>query len=311
MRPIAAALALVSCVLLLAACGSGSATTIETGESEEIGPPATPLKQRLADEERAGARAARHLAERDAARRLGEAAIPPGAHPVRHLPKSLGLDGAGLRPTTPNFVARSALYLSQQRPTEVIDWFEAHPPPHVAKLAMDSEGGASVEHAFTFGDLKGKVSQRWLTVAAVERPGGGSAIRLESQGVWVTPHPFIERIPSGHRLLEIELIGGKDPGKVKVHDYATIQRLAGIINRAELTQPGEHGCPAMLSGGGTLILTFRYTRQDPPAATAKQVLPPGCGHPLELKIRGVQMPPLEAGMALSKPALTLLGVKAG
>jgi hypothetical protein len=311
MRAIAAALALLSCVLLLTACGSGSATTIETGESKGIGRPGTPLKQRLADEERAGARTARHFAERDAAQRLGETPIPPGAHPVRHLPKSLGLDGVGIRPATPDFVTRSALYVSPRRPTEVIDWFEAHPPPRVAKLAMDSQGGASVEHAFTFGDLKGKVSQRWLTVDAVERSGGGSAIRLDSQGVWVTPHPFIERIPSGHRLLEIELIGGKDPDKVKVHDYATIQRLAGIINRAELTQPGEHGCPAMLSGGGTLILTFRYTRQDPPVATAEQALPPGCGHPLGLKVRGVQMPPLEPGTTLSKPALTLLGAKAG
>lgn len=228
---------------------------------------------------------------------------------MAHLPTSLGLDGAGLRPATPNFVARSAFYGSPRRPTEVIDWFEAHPPPHVAKLALDSEGGASVEHAFTFGDLKGKVSQRWLTVAAVERPGGGSAIRLDSQGVWVTPHPSVERIPSGHRLLEIERVGGKDPGKVTVSDYATIQRLVGIINRAELTQPGEHGCPAMLSGGGTLLITFRYTRHDPPAAKARQPLPPGCGHALELKIGGVKMPPLEAGTALSGAAAALLGMK--
>jgi hypothetical protein len=199
MRAIAAAVALIACAILLVACGSGSATTVETGESMGIGPPPTPLKKTLAKEERTGDAAARHFAERDAARRLGEAPIPPDAHSAEHLPKSLGLDRADLRPATPNFVARSALYLSPLRPTEVINWFEAHPPPHVAGLAMDSEGGASVEHAFTFGDLEGKVSQRWLTVAAVERPGGGSAIRLDSQGVWVTPHPPIERIPSGPR----------------------------------------------------------------------------------------------------------------
>jgi hypothetical protein len=257
----------------------------------------------------------KQLAERDVARRLAAAALPPGARRVDQLPKSLHLNGPGEEPATPNLVDRGAEYVTSMGAAPALAWVKAHPPTGAKQSltsSLGSKGKALVhEVGFESGELP-SVRERVLLVAVAARPGGGAAIRVDSQAVWVTRHPAAAKVPAGARLLDLEYAHrGEHKRTATVSDPGEVAAFAALIDGAEAAQPGEHGCPEIPANSPRLTLTFRASRDGPALAEARQELPPGCGHPLKLTVEGNETPALEGSAPLVRRALARLGVKAG
>ncbi len=301
--------AVVAAALLLAGCGGGSQSTVETGNS--MGMPApSPAHRKLSSvamTRRAEAQA-RRLAVGDARRRLAAASLPPDSSRVAGLPKSLGLDYSGREPEQPNLVTRHALYVTSVDEAEALAWFRSHPPAGVAETRGHSEG----EYIFTFPNLESRVTDRWLTLTTAPRPGGGTAMRVEAQGYWVTPHPSGETIPRSARVVALGLnVKGLRKATAVVTDRAEVAAFARLIDRMSAVQPGAFGCEEAGAYPPKLVFTFSVTRAGAPVATAGQELPPGCGRLFHLTIGGAKAPSLAGSGALDRRALKRLGVKPG
>ena len=132
----------------------------------------------------AGSRAAR-AAGRDAIHRLQTAPLPPRTHAVTQLPASLQLNGAPFVPDTPNLVDEHSLFVTALRPSKTFAWFKSHPPPKAGSQRLTSTGAkpSSRVLGFRWGDSR-LVEERALYVTLVGRPGGGAAIRIDSQATW-------------------------------------------------------------------------------------------------------------------------------
>lgn len=160
-------------IALLALIVVGSVAILLLGRSDAS--PATP----------------RQLAERDVAERLAAAPLPPRTERVDSLPKSLGLDGPGGEPKTAHLIGRDALYVDPMPAAKALAWFEAHPPAGSRRTGGGSTstlGGGVVEREVedSWLDLPG-IHDRRLVVAVADRPGGGSAFRVDAEAVWVPP----------------------------------------------------------------------------------------------------------------------------
>jgi hypothetical protein len=255
----------------------------------------------------------KQLAERDVAVRLADAPLPPGTHHVRSLPRSLRLDGPGEAPETPNLVDRGARFVTSMGAGRALAWFRAHPPAggRFSGTGSSSGGGAVPIHEVDFDwDELPSVRERTLLVSVVARPEGGAAIRIDSQGVWVTPHPTADEIPRAARLLELAYTGPEERRRTAtVTDPGEVAAFADLIDSAEAAQPGVRHCPELSANPPRLTITFRGGRGSPPLAEVEQDLPPGCGHPLELTVEGRKAPTLAGNMPLARRALARLGVK--
>jgi hypothetical protein len=257
----------------------------------------------------------KQLAERDVAERLAAAPLPPGTRRVDHLPKTLHLNGPGEEPATPNLVDRGAQFVTSMGAAPALAWVKAHPPAHAKQSltsSFESKGEVLVHEIGFEWARQPSVRERVLLVAVAARPGGGAAIRVDAQAVWVTPHPAAAKVPAGARLLELEYAHrGEGPRSATVTDRGEVAEYAALIDGAEAAQPGESSCPELGSNPPRLTFTFRASRAGPALAEARQELPPGCGHPLELTVEGKEAPTLEGSAPLVRRALARLGVKAG
>jgi hypothetical protein len=257
----------------------------------------------------------KQLAERDVARRLADAPLPPGAGRVTSLPRSLHLDGPGQKPATPNLAERGTEYVTSMDASQALAWFKAHPPARAKESGTSTLGSKGKvlreEVSFRWGELPA-VRERALLVAVAARPGGGTAVRIDAQAVWVTPHPAAAKVPAAAKLLELEYVHqGEEPRTATAGDASEVTAYAHLIDGAEAAQPGEGGCPGLSSSPPVLILRFKANRAGPALAEARQELWPGCGHPLALTVEGRKMPNLEGSAPLVRRALKQLGVKGG
>jgi hypothetical protein len=259
----------------------------------------------------AGGAPARRAALLDARKRLESLLPPPGAHPVAHLPKGLHLSSPGVTVATPNFIDLHALWTVSEAPARVLEWLKAHPPPG-STLTMEGSAGdhgltITQEYGFGWPELGGEVRERALLVAVAARGSGGTALRADSQAVWVSPHPASERIPAAVRVLEIEKrAGGQAPKPVLVRNAKTVRAVAALIDGLPVAQPGVRSCPEIPAETKSVRLTFWRSRAGAPLAEAVQKLPPGCGHGLELTIHGKREPVLEEGWVLLRRLRGLL-----
>jgi hypothetical protein len=177
MRAIAAALALIACALLLAACGGGSSAPV-IGPDEAVEPGVGPG---AGDKVEA-------LAKDDVERRLVAAPLPPGSREVAELPASFELEGAPFVPVTPDLVEAHALFVVPMELPRALAWIRSHPPENVTPERLESGGGtdsglASQTLGFSWPE-PGALGERELYETVVARPGGGSALRLDAQVTW-------------------------------------------------------------------------------------------------------------------------------
>ena len=262
------------------------------------------------------ARTARAAAVADVKQRLEALALPPGAHPAATLPASLHLGAAAIVPGTPNSVEAHALFVAPRSREAVLAWFKRHPPSG----AKPSGGGSSAigkrivrkETWFEWPELPGTVRERALLIAAATRPSGGSAFRVDTQAVWITPHPPADSVPAAATYADVRLtVEGRPPTATAVTDPAEVAAIGKLINGFEATQPGEYECPELSSVSKELTLTFRAGRGGAALATVEQKLPPECGHPLVLSVGDRRPIDLEGGsllLAKLKPVLAAAGV---
>jgi hypothetical protein len=257
----------------------------------------------------------KQLAERDVARRLADAALPPGSHRVSSLPKSLRLDGPGETPATPNLVDRGAQYVASMGAAKALAWFKAHPPAGARQLGTGTSGGrgtVTINDVTFESDELPAIRERRLLIAVAARPGGGAAVRIDAQAVWVTPHPKAAVVPSAAKMLELEYAHrGESPRTATVTKAAEVAAYAHLIDTAEAAQPGTVSCPMIPSNSPVLTLTFKASGGGPALAVARQELPGGCGQPLKLTVEGKETPNLSVSAPLVRRALARLGVKAG
>jgi hypothetical protein len=177
MRAIATVVALIVASLALAACG-GSSTPPQIGPDEAV---------ELGKGPGTGGETERR-AEDDVARRLAAAPLPPGAHAVGELPASSELGGPPFEPETPDLIGAHSLFLMPMELPRALAWIRSHPPAEVTPERLESGGAtdaglASQTIGFSWAD-RGPLRERELYETVVARPGGGSALRLDSQATW-------------------------------------------------------------------------------------------------------------------------------
>lgn len=279
---------------LLAAClaqGSGS------GGADAAGRGITPAEAE-----------SRHHAVLDARKRLVELQVPPGSRPVPSLPSRLHLSGPGVTIGSPNFLQLAALWVSSEEPKRVLDWFKGHPPLGSILSETGSTGirkrTISRELGFEFPELPGIASSRYLRITVAARGRTGSAIRADSQAVWIIPHPATETIPADADVIEAELlVGGERKRSAVVTDPSKIAPVVALFGELVPIQPYEG------SGGGIcecgkkekerkVVLTFRHGRHGTALAEVSQQLPAGFRNLLEVSIHGQGEPELEEGWRL-------------
>jgi hypothetical protein len=177
MRVIATALTLITCAILIAACGGGSSAPV-IGPYEAVEPGVGPG---------AGGKV-EALAKDDVERRLVAAPLPPGSREVAELPASLELEGAPFVPATPDLAEAHALFVVPMELQRALAWIRSHPPENVTPERLESGGGtdsglASQTVGFSWPE-PGALGERELYETVVARPGGGSALLLDAQVTW-------------------------------------------------------------------------------------------------------------------------------
>jgi hypothetical protein len=251
----------------------------------------------------------RHDGVLDARKRLVELQVPPGSRPVPSLPSRLHLSGPGVTIGSPNFFQLAALWVSPEEPDQVLSWFRGHPPLGSVLSESGSFGigkrTVSRELGFEFPELPGIASSRYLRVTVVARGKTGSAIRADSQGVWIIPHPATERIPAATDLIKAELlVDGRRKRSAVVTDRAKIAAVAALFDELVPIQPYEGSSGGFCECGGEkkkereVVLAFRHGRDGPALAEVSQQLPAGYRNLVEVTIQGQDEPPLEEGWRL-------------
>jgi hypothetical protein len=245
-------------------------------------------------------REARRTALRDVYRRLERLRLPPQARPVKTVGRGLHLNGAGSIPDTPNLVQMHSYFLSPQPREAVVAWLRSHPPVSTGMRESGSLGIGKktvVKYlGFEYPEERGRVRERQISFAVAARPGGGSAFRIDSQAVWITPRTAAGTIPAGARLIDVKVwkLGKLRRSKV-ISDPAEVRSIADLIDGFEVTQPGTYSCPELGTVEKRLDLTFRHRRRGPVLAEVEQEVPPGCGRALKLTIHAHKPQYLEEG----------------
>ncbi len=243
---------------------------------------------------------------RDAHRRLQALRLPSGAQRVGKLPRTLHLEAPSTEPDTPNLVQRHSLFITSQPSQTVLAWFRAHSP---GDLKLTESGSYVVRNEIVVRDLgfswsdREEIQERRLLVSVATRPDGGSAFRVDSQAVWITPH---DPLPPNTGFIGIEFRrDGILRKKAAITDPAEVSAIGQVIDDLKATT-GAYSCPEIPTSGKSLVLAFRSSASGPVLAKAVQSLPPGCGRPLELTIHGERQPNLGEGSLLLKRLRTIL-----
>jgi hypothetical protein len=239
-------------------------------------------------------------ARADAAALLDELSLPAGATESSSEPAGddglLAHAGAGA-PDTPNVVEAHAWWTVPGSRAEVTASVRRHPPNGSALISWGSGGtrGLTSFESVTFAwpALPGVLSTRWLVLTAAQLPHGSTALRADTQVVWVTPRATSERIPAGARRLSVSvtssLKGNLAPQRpFSVASAKRIEGIVALLNALPAAQPGVRSCPA--DPGIRLRLAFYQPDAASPSAVAT-IDPYGCSG-VQLTIGGRPQAPL-------------------
>jgi hypothetical protein len=246
------------------------------------------------------AAANRDAARADAAGLLGEVSLPAGATESSSEPAGdeglLRHAGAGA-PATPNVVEDHAWWTVPGSRGEVMAYIRGHAPSGSVRVSSGSGGtrGLTSFQSVTFAwpAVARVLSTRWLALTAAQLPHGSTALRADTQVVWVTPRAASERIPAGARRLSVSvtssLKGNHSPQRP--FSIASAQRIEGVVallNALPAAQPGTRACP---DDPGIRVRLAFYTKGAASPSAVATVDPFGCGG-VQLTIGGRPQPPL-------------------
>jgi hypothetical protein len=228
----------------------------------------------------------------DIQRRLNWFVPPPGAEEVDGV---LQLPGPPSEPVTPNYLDASRAWVTPESTAEVDAWLKAH-PPHRSRLIEYGSGSGSSDRGYVWGDLAGTANERWLKVSFAAN-GEGTALRADSQAVWIEPRPKGEELPADARFLEVRRTRVNGETERMTVRGVDVQRLANLIDGFGIVQPGETSCTE--PGPQSLIwLSFRREPDGGEAASARFPWPMSNCDNLKMTIGGRREPALEEAWIL-------------
>jgi hypothetical protein len=258
---------------------------------------------------------ARAVALADARERLSSFQSPPGSRRVAGLAKSLHLSGPAFTIGSPNFFDIHAFWVSSESVEAVRGYLSTHAPPG-SRLEITSEssgrgGTYRWGYGYSWPELPEVAFGRRLLVGVVARPGGGSALRADAQGVWLEPKPPTERIPTTAGLLEVVETLGDRTHRAGSASAEKIEAVAELLNSFPIVQrSGPTSCTAIPSEQAILRAYFRSAPGGSVLAETEQALPEASCQAIGLTIRGEEQRPLvNENDALTKSLQNLLSHK--
>jgi hypothetical protein len=256
----------------------------------------------------------RSIAIRNAERRLRSIRLPPGAVVSRDRPSGIGklLRGPPFILGGTRHVIRHRFWTVPTRPTRIRSWLRGHLPPGASNSGERTGGHFVREFEWSSGPpgtLGALVSMR-----AVHRAGGGSAVRADIFEGWEYPRPPGARIPARARYLSLELFPGAG-GLHSLHEEPRPVRYAATGNTrfvASLVRLVDHqpayqnvdlpscGPQVDASQYHLIVLDFKPRPLGPVLARVSEETPIGICTSLDLRLANGKRYSLEASNELPR-----------
>lgn len=190
-------------LLLVALVGGLAGSAIAAG-----GGGARPRTAEAASTAASGAAAHKAAARRAATRLLADTPLPPGALAAASDPsRSRAEAQPPERPGTPNLVDVHGFWRVPGTPTAVLAWTEAHPPPGGSRDAGGasgtSSGPVSSWDGYAFAPVARVISYRAVLIEVARAVGGGTALRVDGQAIWLRLRSGLDWVPAGVRAVAI------------------------------------------------------------------------------------------------------------
>jgi hypothetical protein len=264
------------------------------------------------------ASANRRAAQVGARRLLNEVVLP--ANSIRSTTEPSGgsslLSRAGAGPVvTPVVIDRHAWWRIPGSMASVSSFIRAHSP---AGTIHTMEGWSSI-HGRTLERWLGYLwpatpsvlSERYLVIEVAPLTRGFVGVRADAEVAWFVPRSARERVPSGARVLGVTRAfpGRAASLSLRFTNRAQVQRVATMLDRLPIVQPGLINCPAVLVLP-VVTLTFKATQAGRPLAQASMPSdgPHGECPGITFTVRGHRQTPLFAGPSVIQQIDQTLGI---
>lgn len=261
----------------------------------------------------ANARAA-HAA---AAGLLAKVVLPPGAVAASSDPSRAQLSQPQVTiGPSPQLIDLHRFWRVPEQPRTVKRWIEAHRPAHWTEPVWSGEGipwGALFEPPNGSGPIEREViSSEDLVSSVAAAKGGGSALRVDAQVIWIVPRPASERVPANVTGLKITSTGDEAPARsITINEISRVRQIAEIIDGLPIEQASD-GCTAPSPDPHPQVVTFSFFARPRGPAVAQAIQQADVGgaqipcSPMSFSIDGETQTPLwEGPSALEKIGRTL------
>jgi hypothetical protein len=249
----------------------------------------------------AGAAANKRFAQRDVHKLITRVVLPAGATLTAHDPATdSALAESAFGAATPALVDLRRFYSDAgEQPSAVLAWFQGHVPAGSSQTMSGSGSGPGYSFnalEYSFRATSSALVSRDISVSIAAARGGGTAIRIDAQDIWLLPRPRSERVPAGVQLIDVTVQRSNPTSttSLTVTDAAKLRRIVSLVNALPPAQPGAFSCPADL--GPSVTLSFRATPAASPLAVAVAD-GTGCGG-VSFTLHGRSEPGLSGGYGL-------------
>jgi hypothetical protein len=211
-------------------------------------------------------------AKADAAKLLGEIALPAGAQRLSAEPAG---DNGYLK-AIPHLVATIAGFvdtgwweISDATPAQVIAAVQAAPPADVTSRDTGGTwntktGTSDTSVTYDLKNVSDVLDARMIEVSATALSGGGTGVMVQSQSVWVVPRTAGSIIPASTRAIRVSVVArtGKSRKRLESKTVIAPSRVRATVrffNGLPAVQPFAFSCPAEFAGGADLTVDFERT----------------------------------------------------
>ncbi len=257
-------------VVVIVSAGAGVGIWAGLKTSATTGPSAVVVPSKPASASSRALKEAEHL--------LGLLRLPAGSKPSSGPPagsaSQLRLPFSSV--ASPDQVDLTRYFTVPGAPTAVLAWVKDHAPIGGSVTGTGGSGGAGpslVALSFGWSANSASIESAQLLLEAVAMPGRESALRVDSEVVWLPKKNKADLVPANDTVFlsaTFDRAGGQQ--KTDTTNPSVIERLRQAIDRLPIEPPGAQHCPADLPGGAVTLL-FQSEGPSP--------LPPSRRHPTE------------------------------
>jgi hypothetical protein len=299
--------AVLATSVALAGCGQGAITpaTVVT-QRLDAATPAKPAKPAQTARPSIARREARHL--------LTLLRLPTGSHGSSSPPAGSGslLNAPGQTPGTPNLVDLHRFYVVPMAAQATLSWIKSNLPQGASLVGTSVSSGGSTTTYEIWGitlswPVDGKVlDTAELNIELLALSGHRSALRVDSQVVWLPAKNRYDFVPSTVTRLTVTVVHPPSPVKpITTTTLSTINRFRHAIARLSVMPAGTFHCPADFAGS-TIRLAFRQNAGGAPVAVV-EADGSGCGI-VTISLGSKQGTELWGGRTIVQLAEHLLGL---